>query len=466
MPLKKISSDGDGNTTDASNDDLFAARPPQKQGNNQDISHSITPNGGTGAGNNRNHNLRDSRETSLRTPQSLPSFNAPSTSSKAGKSSKKQVRGKTAKPKQSAGRNENPRGKEPERVKEVAGRTKDGEAPKSIVSNPLLQKFQRVSKYRSRSPSHAAAASTSVPTVLQTTAATTIAKLDHMPRIMNSGPQDEKMQRLHPEEREVLEKTLQLMYEASHPNTADSTKFGRKRPFKPKTTPAAVAEPVTKKQKFRYVEQQTDPHVGPIEDNRPKQIRYGQHPLEDRDDRYFHMAIGRLESQIEDFSEIYFCFPTTYTVDTDNNNPWDAGMGPEFLRFAELVAEPDPHMGGWNRFMTDLGQRKWFLVGILARVLETRVFNELLFGATKPMNDMLVTMEKTLVTLEGMCLPFSLLLLLLLLLLLIIIIIIIRGRTLFNIPQVMNAPPSVRKQSVHSLETTPFHQPSILPSSA
>ncbi|KAI9744442.1 MAG: hypothetical protein M1818_001971 [Claussenomyces sp. TS43310] len=136
---------------------------------------------------------------------------------------------------------------------------------------------------------------------------------------------------------------------------------------------------------------------------RPRAIAYGRHPTRGRDDTFYEHKVTQLYRQIETVAEVYFGLPTPdgYEIDRQDNNPWLQDLPVEFMNYAELVAEPDWHSGGWTRLMCDVSQRKFLIIGILARILESKVFSELLFGADEYQTAMLETMEKTLVLQDG-----------------------------------------------------------------
>lgn len=48
-----------------------------------------------------------------------------------------------------------------------------------------------------------------------------------------------------------------------------------------------------------------------------------------------------------------------------------------------MVVHADEYSGGWDRILSEPTQRFYLLVGILARILESKIFGELLFGATE-----------------------------------------------------------------------------------
>lgn len=69
---------------------------------------------------------------------------------------------------------------------------------------------------------------------------------------------------------------------------------------------------------------------------------------------------------------------------------------PEFLIWAEQVAEEDPEMDGWDGVLRDTNQRKWLVMGILMRVLRVKVFDGDLWGAEEEERKLLLGIERAL----------------------------------------------------------------------
>jgi hypothetical protein len=106
----------------------------------------------------------------------------------------------------------------------------------------------------------------------------------------------------------------------------------------------------------------------------------------------------RLYHQIELFVTHY------YTLHDLNQGeffePWkEIDFSSEFIAWAEQVAE-----GEWDGILRDGVQRKWFVMGILVRVLKVKVFDEGLFGGNEREGEFLRGLEKALFTREGISL--------------------------------------------------------------
>jgi hypothetical protein len=137
----------------------------------------------------------------------------------------------------------------------------------------------------------------------------------------------------------------------------------------------------------------------PMLNPEPLQLEFPQHPIRDRSDEWFVHEFRKLFRQIETFFDEYFCLQNL--DDGETYEPWAVNHTPEFLNYVLLVAEQDPEQGGWDKVLRDTAQRKWLLMGVLTRILEVKVFDEDLWGATKEEKDLLFAIEKALFTQEG-----------------------------------------------------------------
>ncbi|KAH7403169.1 hypothetical protein BKA64DRAFT_776521 [Cadophora sp. MPI-SDFR-AT-0126] len=112
----------------------------------------------------------------------------------------------------------------------------------------------------------------------------------------------------------------------------------------------------------------------------PLRITYPPHPTTDRPDTWFIHNFQQLYRQISAFCTTYYGLHDIPLTD----EPWEkCKVTPEFLKWAEMVAEPEPRMGCWDELLRDRRLRKWFVMAVLVRVLRVKVFEELLFGGTR-----------------------------------------------------------------------------------
>jgi hypothetical protein len=120
---------------------------------------------------------------------------------------------------------------------------------------------------------------------------------------------------------------------------------------------------------------QVEPLIIDYTQFQPLRINYKPHPLSDRTDTWFIEMFRRLYHQTERFVTHYF----TLHDSLDLGEPWALDFSPEFIAWAEQVAEPDPATGGWDGILKDGEQRKWFVMGILVRVLRVKGLEKALF---------------------------------------------------------------------------------------
>ncbi|KAK0115578.1 hypothetical protein ONS96_014030 [Cadophora gregata f. sp. sojae] len=111
----------------------------------------------------------------------------------------------------------------------------------------------------------------------------------------------------------------------------------------------------------------------------PLRITYPPHPTTDRPDSWFITNFQQLFRQTSAFCSKFFALQEIPISD----EPWDkCKMKPEFIKWAEIVAEPEPRQGSWDELLRDRGLRKWFVMAVVVRVLRVKVFEEYFFGGT------------------------------------------------------------------------------------
>ena len=90
---------------------------------------------------------------------------------------------------------------------------------------------------------------------------------------------------------------------------------------------------------------------------------------------------------------------TTKTKEGENEDigydPWAAGMTPEFIAWAEQVAELDATFGGWDALLKDTAQRRWLVMGILLKIFRVKVWEVDLFGCGEEQGKLLVQQSRT-----------------------------------------------------------------------
>jgi hypothetical protein len=151
-------------------------------------------------------------------------------------------------------------------------------------------------------------------------------------------------------------------------------------------------------------------HTGPmftaVQEQTPPGSLHSQHQSEGsrsssvyHTDEWFRDEFERLYDQVANFVDIFFCQFDDIPLDS-GLSPW-IEMSPEFSRYSTMVAEPDESLGTWNRILLERNERRYLLVGILARILEAKVFGELLFGGSKGQKKQLEDLERSSLEVEG-----------------------------------------------------------------
>jgi hypothetical protein len=89
-------------------------------------------------------------------------------------------------------------------------------------------------------------------------------------------------------------------------------------------------------------------------------------------------------------------------VDTTGAPIWaTGGFSKHFVHYAQLVARQDNHTGGWDWLLHSGRQRVYLIVGIIGRMLQTHVFDDLLFGGEDSAKAILQSQDEGLLTVEG-----------------------------------------------------------------
>ncbi|CZR55342.1 uncharacterized protein PAC_05229 [Phialocephala subalpina] len=154
-----------------------------------------------------------------------------------------------------------------------------------------------------------------------------------------------------------------------------------------------------KMQRLNTIMQTQAPTDLPTLNPQPIRINYDPHPLEDQSDEWFMGMFKNLFKQIEKF----VCqFYTIHDLDKGAfYEPWAAGFSTEFTSWAEQVAEPDPIMGGWDNILRNTQQRQWFIMGILMRIIQKKIFDEDLFGSNQQQQELMHGLDRALFAREG-----------------------------------------------------------------
>ncbi|KAI1638386.1 hypothetical protein F4809DRAFT_600598 [Biscogniauxia mediterranea] len=123
-------------------------------------------------------------------------------------------------------------------------------------------------------------------------------------------------------------------------------------------------------------------------DPRPSQIDFAAwfdratHPR-DYDDAYFNENFTILYDRTVQFVRRWFDADVNFSQYIGaNNSGWGAPLTEQFIQYSRLVAHEDRPRKTWASIINEPDQRRWLVVGILSQIMEKKIFNELLFGAT------------------------------------------------------------------------------------
>ena len=138
----------------------------------------------------------------------------------------------------------------------------------------------------------------------------------------------------------------------------------------------------------------------------PQRTFWPLHPSVEQTDEWWIQQIRHLYITIGDFADKYYCSTSVlYSKDPNEPAPLDtwtnANTSVQLRRYISMVAEPDPTDGDWEALIMDRAQRKYLIMGVLARVLEAHVWAQLLFGADKDQIVFLGEIEKMFADSEG-----------------------------------------------------------------
>ncbi|KAH6650943.1 hypothetical protein F5144DRAFT_524485 [Chaetomium tenue] len=79
----------------------------------------------------------------------------------------------------------------------------------------------------------------------------------------------------------------------------------------------------------------------------------------------------------------------------------EGGFSEQFLWFVGQVAMQDNNAGGWDALLTKRAHRECLVTGVIGKVLEMAVFDDLLFGADKTQKSMLEAQDECTLEFEG-----------------------------------------------------------------
>ncbi|TVY88802.1 hypothetical protein LAWI1_G004798, partial [Lachnellula willkommii] len=132
---------------------------------------------------------------------------------------------------------------------------------------------------------------------------------------------------------------------------------------------------------------------------KPIQIQYLPLPSKDRDDLWYGALFKRLFTDVIKFVDDYFILHDLALGDF--HQPWALKWNPEFVFWAEQVAEDDPRVGSWDELLRDSSERKWFLVAVLVKILKVKIFDADLWGANQQQKELLLAIERSMFQRDG-----------------------------------------------------------------
>ncbi|KAM0253539.1 hypothetical protein ACHAP5_000570 [Fusarium lateritium] len=120
-------------------------------------------------------------------------------------------------------------------------------------------------------------------------------------------------------------------------------------------------------------------------------------------DEFYEKHFNELHVEIFALVQAAFCPETSpgKSPQAPSTSPWLRGYSEEFIKYVELVAHPDARAGKWERLLRDNAERSNLLQAIIIRVLYTKVFSQLLFGAGPKHHETLRQSDTALINAEG-----------------------------------------------------------------
>ncbi|KAI0170002.1 hypothetical protein GGR52DRAFT_592606 [Hypoxylon sp. FL1284] len=122
------------------------------------------------------------------------------------------------------------------------------------------------------------------------------------------------------------------------------------------------------------------------DDVRPSQIDlvalggYRTHPA-DYADRFFEVHFRNLYAKTVEFAAKWFDCNVDFQQIPNSQFVWDSNLTEQFREYARNVAHEDRYRGGWPIILNNPTQRKWLIAGILAKIMEKKIFSSYLFGS-------------------------------------------------------------------------------------
>ncbi|KAI0383648.1 hypothetical protein F5Y04DRAFT_269913 [Hypomontagnella monticulosa] len=142
------------------------------------------------------------------------------------------------------------------------------------------------------------------------------------------------------------------------------------------------------------------------DDVRPAQLDFSTlldqaYHSQDYDDEFFQRHYENLYVAVVIFVSKWFDCNVSLGNLAERDEIWTMHMTDQFIEYARIVAHDDSLNGRWPVILNDPAQRKWLIVGIIGQIMEKKIFNELLFGADKEIEDELTRLDTKWMGKEG-----------------------------------------------------------------
>ncbi len=141
-------------------------------------------------------------------------------------------------------------------------------------------------------------------------------------------------------------------------------------------------------------------------DWRPTRMRFderwaaGEIPNHWYENRYRNLFRLARKFAVENFG--YGDLPTPLAAGEGGSGfVWLEGTSKHFRCFVKKIAKQDKNAGGWDELLVKRRNREWLLTGVIGKVLETCVFEDLLFGADEGAKEMLEAQDECTLEFEG-----------------------------------------------------------------
>jgi hypothetical protein len=147
---------------------------------------------------------------------------------------------------------------------------------------------------------------------------------------------------------------------------------------------------------------------------RPTRTRFEiEWPRVELESSWYEMVCTHLYVRAGEFADEYFMYgdiPAGSAAEPGGEGSvWtQAAFSSQFRWYVARIAKQDIHAGGWDALLAKGLHRKYLVTGIIGKLLETCVFDELLFGADAEQRRMLEAQDRCTLDMEGEYLPLVL----------------------------------------------------------